>query len=400
MPRSSLSPRPIIALPLALTLAAACGDTTDARTGAVCNEPARCPLVTVLAEQEPGGQQLTALALDATHVYFTDAWNLRRVPKGGGAVETLATGLGATGTPGRVLAVDDERVYLAVNFYAYGELLLTSERGAIVSVPKRGGDYTVLADRLWQPASLTLDDGVLYFVTQMIDADPQFACGPAGDLFALDTRKGELRTLARLLWQPTSLAVLDEHVYVGHAGTLVSPCGPEAPGYGPRRISRVAKAGGALELLVMGDDFGPGLQVLDDQALYATGLVDGIDTLRVSRYVPFGAAPERLADLDVRDFLLGGRLVARGDALYLPLQKYHTADGARAGTVLWTFGESFFVRLDKHGHSAPVALGARFTGPATDLALDDQALYVVNDTQVLRILDDQPLPAPPVVPSH
>lgn len=151
--------------------------------GAIVRAPKRggpaTPIVT--AAHDPG-----ALALDDTHVYFGEALDsgpvLRRVPKGGGAVATLA--------PGRPLAiaVDEAFVYWS-----------DPEAHALRRVPKTGGAAITLYENpgFAGPRVLALDNTSVFFAD---DSDGIYrvpkAGGPHVLLAAVADGRGRASALA------------------------------------------------------------------------------------------------------------------------------------------------------------------------------------------------------------
>ncbi|MFS8065897.1 MAG: hypothetical protein ACMG6S_05935, partial [Byssovorax sp.] len=110
----------------------ACG--TTCATGAVCSE-GHCQ--TILAS----GQSLFAIAVDATHLYWTnndDGPNnsIRKVPLGGGAFTTLASGLIFP----RGIALDASHVY-----WADGDVKNGGTAGTVMKVGLGGGAPITLA---------------------------------------------------------------------------------------------------------------------------------------------------------------------------------------------------------------------------------------------------------------
>ncbi len=98
-----------------------------------------------------------AIALDATHVYWTDAENdeIRRMPLEGGEVTVLASNQGDP----RYLALSDTDV-----FYTTGEM------GVVARVPKAGGASAVLSSEGGKTTAITVSDGYVYWTNELSGA--------------------------------------------------------------------------------------------------------------------------------------------------------------------------------------------------------------------------------------
>jgi len=103
----------------------------------------------LLAGEQPGP---SAIALDATHLYWNHAGSglIRRMPRSGGAVETVYDGGGELG--GRSIALDADAVYF-------------DQGWDVKRVAKRGGPATQLGPLDSLPAVLVADDEAVYSVT-------------------------------------------------------------------------------------------------------------------------------------------------------------------------------------------------------------------------------------------
>jgi hypothetical protein len=135
------------------------------------SEPPSESLVTLLATDEPGVYEMAG---SATHLYWVDNGqfdgeaNLRRMPRAGGAIETLLS-IGE-----RVYALD-----VAAGF-AYVTHTGASHAGEILRVPVTGGAPVTLATGL-NPSSITVDGGWVYYSK---------AYSPAGQIWRVATNGG------------------------------------------------------------------------------------------------------------------------------------------------------------------------------------------------------------------
>lgn len=184
------------------------------------------------------GSGFRALALDGTNVYFGDNGGIKRVPKGGGIVSTLAAGYDST-----KLAVDDSYVYWTERSPGGG--------GAIRRVSKHlaGGvvDTLVSGSYLDDPWGIAVDDTQVYFtelgsgkaprmpkaggaISDFVPADPTYMgqdiAVDGTNVYWLDTTGtatgrlrrapkggGTVENLALGLFGPTGLNLTATHVY-------------------------------------------------------------------------------------------------------------------------------------------------------------------------------------------
>ncbi|HEY3353146.1 MAG TPA: hypothetical protein VGQ83_07870 [Polyangia bacterium] len=165
--------------------------------------------------------------LDSTHVYVAHhnspqggavegAGAILRVPKAGGAAETVAAGL----TAPYAIAVDEQDVYWSKGF-AY--------TGAISRTPKAGGAVVTLGDGVDNPWDLALDDTFVYY-TEM--------------------NKGRVMRLAKAGGAPAELAsgwVGTGTVAVDDTSVFFTAC-PTGP-CEEQRLYAVPKTGGPTRLL-------------------------------------------------------------------------------------------------------------------------------------------------------
>lgn len=167
------------------------------------------------------------IAVDATHVYWTDdgggltvnSGNLRKVAINGGAVTTLSTGL-ATGISGPYkLVLDASNVYW-------------SEGSSIKKISKSGGAVTTLQSSNGA-AGLAVDATNVYFSENL----------GGGNLYKVGVSGGAVTTLAAgLSHGARSLAVDSTSVYYADYGANGTSC----------NVGKVALVGGALTGLATG----------------------------------------------------------------------------------------------------------------------------------------------------
>ncbi len=163
-----------------------------------------------------------ALALDNTYVYFGDEVGVKRVPKEGGTVVTLAPGYDSY-----ELAVDDGYVY-------WTDWSLIAD-DAIRRVPKAGGavQTIVLGGTLANPHGIAVDGSYVYWTEE-----------ESGKVRRVSKKGGTILDLVpiQLSYRAYSIDVDHEDVYWIDSTTT--------PGTG--RLRRVPKGGGTVENLLVG----------------------------------------------------------------------------------------------------------------------------------------------------
>jgi len=182
-----------------------------------------------------------AIALDATHVYWTEpSKGIRKIPKSGGAAVSLATITNAS----LAIAVFGNYVYWAESHYqGYGAIKMTPTSGGIIS--------TVASNNSMGSGSgirgLAVDSSGIYWVVSGSDNSQNFGSVrklggvPVNDPVALAATSPV--TLATNLPNPTGLASDGSYIYwIEYNWTK--------PGSGA--VKRVPKNGGATSLVVTG----------------------------------------------------------------------------------------------------------------------------------------------------
>jgi hypothetical protein len=143
-------------------LGAADGAAPEPEAASETSTPCGTPETTVLAS---GQSEPQAIALDDTFVYFTtqtiepSTGAIVKVPKCGGDPVTLATGLATSWS----IAVDDARVYWGV--VPTGDI----GDGFVVSVPKDGGVVATLASGVYDPLYVAVDATDVYWSSSVAE---------------------------------------------------------------------------------------------------------------------------------------------------------------------------------------------------------------------------------------
>ena len=130
------------------------------------------------------------LTADAHNVYFPEPDRLAKVPLAGGEASTVAKGV----SPWAAMS-DGEHVYFPDS---------SEGRGAIKRVPVGGGPVETLATGAWSPTAMTLDATAVWFVC----ADRE-----NGAIYRVPKAGGHAEAIARGQKQPVGLVVDEDHVY-------------------------------------------------------------------------------------------------------------------------------------------------------------------------------------------
>jgi hypothetical protein len=193
----------------------------------------RC-ILGVLAEEVFGDQ----VALDATHVYYVNGLDstVSRVAKNGGAPQQLAM-LAPDGITD--IAIDATHVYIAM--IPRDDSANTPPPGRIVAVPKGGGALRTIATEVIAPFKLDVDDTHVYWIsvgTLRAEEEDVLADGKIERVAKDGTGR---QTLASDLSAPFSLLLDGSNVYFGELGIAV--------GNSSAGTRRVPKSGGAVTKL-------------------------------------------------------------------------------------------------------------------------------------------------------
>ncbi len=280
---------------------------TDA--GALCALSADRPLATIATPA-------LRIALDATHVYWTDTVALKRVPKSGGAVEEITRPVAAH------FAIDETKAYFyqAVDHNTGSSHYVTYP---LYWLPKTGGTAVLLRDNsVGTPGHLALDAMQVYRAVEYSRSVESVAKGT-----------GQLTTLLATGIDAARLARSGFYLYF----TTWLPGG----------VWRIPADGGKAEMLAMGDH-SQDIAVDAEHVYWATYLAR-----RSIRSVPIDGGP--VAILVKPD----------GDPRGLALDDRH---------IYWAEPELGKVwRTPKSGGtSVPIVTGV---ASPTDVAVDDRCVY-------------------------
>ena len=264
------------------------------------------------------------LAADATHLYWIDAAGerLQRMPKAGGAIQTLATG--AQGLWPWAIAVDATHVYW-----------IDTGEGAVRKTPRAGGATTTLATDQGDLIGIACDSSYIYVSGSTANG---------GRVRRIAKWGGAAQTIATASY-PSAIAADGFFVYIADAHVLA----------GSNRILRVPRSGGAVTVLSSDED-ALGLAI-DGANVYWKRFWTG-DVRRGSKWMP-GATTIASDGGGWGDLDLG------------------------ATDVWWTTGPMLH-RVAKAGGAGEVVYEA--TDWANSLAVDADAVYLaVDDGTIVRV---------------
>ena len=180
------------------------------------------------------------VVIDNGFVYYGD-WGSRgvyRVAKTGGSPQLLAIFPCCVVTQ---MVADADHVYVAMR--RHGDAIQAPNDKwlyNIEAIPKSGGAVVTLAEDIWLPQELAVDDQNVYWASSgTVIEDPQFASD--GKIERVNKDGTGRVVLASGLSGPTSVAVDDAFVYFTESGL--------AAGNKSSGARRVAKAGGSVQRL-------------------------------------------------------------------------------------------------------------------------------------------------------
>jgi len=189
----------------------------------------------ILAEAATG-----TVVLDNGFVYYGD-WASRgvyRVAKTGGSPQLLAIFPCCVVTQ---MVVDADHVYVAMR--RHGDAIQAPNDQwlyNIVAIGKSGGAVVTLAEGVWLPQQLAVDDHSVYWASLgTVINDPKFASD--GKIERVEKDGTGRTTLASGLSGPTTVAVDDSFVYFGESGL--------AQGNTSKGVRGVPKNGGTVQRL-------------------------------------------------------------------------------------------------------------------------------------------------------
>ncbi|HMH46050.1 MAG TPA: hypothetical protein VK557_21350, partial [Pyrinomonadaceae bacterium] len=232
-----------------------------------------------------GGETIpdTTLAIDNKFLYWSDGGSLRRVPKGGGASETI---IPDAPHPDEIV-MDDENIYWLI---WGGE---GSPPEPVMFAPKKGGESKPLTPKYLGASGIAIDKDFVYWMTGdgikkirksggevtdvyhntskssslglRMDADNFYFCQMASNgqsaLMKLSKKSNELSQLAPSIEHTLDFIIDDGYVYyyafVPHTGS-----------FGPDALRKVPKAGGESIVLDQGDTAWMRSLTLDSKQIY------------------------------------------------------------------------------------------------------------------------------------
>jgi hypothetical protein len=227
---------------------ATCDSDVDCGAGAVCvTNDGSCKCAACAPKKLADGGYLFALAVDSTHVYWSDWDQVWKAPRDGGP-STKVVKLPAVDDDDFVtsIAVDGTALYIA--WYSQGG-------NAVLEQPLDGGALTVLASVQSTPVSVVLDATHVYWVSF-----------ESGEVMKTPKSGGASTVIAGGQSSPSSVAVHQGDVYWTNAGDMMSGSG-----------GAVMKlpAGGGAPVVVASEQGGPTALAVDDRGLYWVNSIAG-----------------------------------------------------------------------------------------------------------------------------
>lgn len=244
-----------------------------------------------------------AVAVDATHVYWTEAGKLWRVPKAGGPEQLLSQAVGAS--PFALQVKDGVVCWLTRD--------LNTGRGSLSRLDP-GGEAVVVADDLVHPMGLAMDSSRVYW-TVYDDGRPPVDGVPAGAVQSATLDGGAPATLVAGYLQPAGLALDGDHLYLTTEDAVVEvpvaggatrdvaaiPVGyGQSVGVGGDQVYWIQSGAGRVSVMQAPRAGGPGLEIAYIQGADTVLAADarGLYLLNLAslwKLRPGAAAPDLLA---------------------------------------------------------------------------------------------------------
>ncbi len=314
-------------------------------TGGAATDPG-CIECVVLADGLTGGR---GIAVDGTHVYFTDqsAGTLARAPKGGGDIELLASGLDAPYD----VAVADGWVY-------WTEFV---DAGAVARMPVAGGATEVFDDDDERPRAIAVDGSHVYWTTFGSGIGGVWRASLAGG--TAEKLLGAYAGIADIVLDGTRFYVTSHDPEPGGGG--VTFIEPPPPADSPGALVSVPLAGdadGTQQQILATDLAQPwNLAMVGGSFVWAQG--DGPSANNPNTIMALAAAGGEASPV-ASDQAAPWGVAADADAVY------------------WT--DVTEVKSAPHRGGAPTVLATQ-QNEARSIAVDDAGVYWITKTRVLQL---------------